>query len=166
MGWKEWKEKYDKLNERVARGFGKRYYNYFMRQRGKKEEKKKKVAVQGVEELLNLYGRKRLIGNISIRIIREQGKVAVEEEIRSATSGMKTGVVGALIFFGISFYVFYAYWTYLPMIMLWPLSYYLVLGFSVFLGVLCWVGASLSYDRRKRMYRLIEAFERAEIKEK
>lgn len=129
------------------------------------EEARKKTTppqinlMQGVEELLNLYERKRLIGDISIRIIREQGKVAVEEEIRSATSGMKTGVVGALIFFGISFYVFYTYWTYLPMIMLWPLSYYLVLGFFVFLGVLCWVGASLSYDRRKRMRRLIEAFE-------
>lgn len=136
------------------------------------EDAKKEITppraspTQEVEELLNLYERKRLLSDRTIRIIRQQGKVAVEEEIRRATSGMKASVVGALIFLGISFYVFYAYWTYMPMIMLWPLSYYLVLGFFVFLGVLCWVGASLSYGRRKRMRRLIEAFERAEIKGK
>ncbi len=36
-----WKEKYRELNDRMARGFGKRYYNYYQRRRAKSKTKKK-----------------------------------------------------------------------------------------------------------------------------
>lgn len=42
--WKKITEKYNELNERMARGFGSRYYNYYLRQRKKREEAKKKIT--------------------------------------------------------------------------------------------------------------------------
>lgn len=155
MGWKE------KLKEALGPRPGSWAWKRQQRRKEAEEAKKKMGPTQEAEELLDLYERKRLISDRSIGIIRRQGKNAVKEEINSAASGLKASVIGALIFFGISSFVFYAYWIYLPM-MIWPLSYYIVLGFFASLGALCGVGALSIYERRKCMYRLLEAFERAE----
>lgn len=162
MGWKE------KLKKAIGPRPGSPVWKWQQQRRGKIKKAKEKAPAPStslpheVERLLERYERKRLIDNKLIENIRKRGEPAADENLRRVNIGFWAFLVGTIVFGGLVVLGIVSFL--LSPLVYRPFSYWLGFGFIGFIAVICIVITAALYIHRQRMYRIIKAFERAEVK--